>query len=124
MLSSTRAAERRRGLLDRLVRAQLLFADDPLEHGAAQQLLGDGALPLLGVERLHAAQQFRRQRRIGDADLGLRLVLARQEHRERRADRAIAEHQRDDEPPLAALQHRQVVERVKATFFHYWILMG
>ena len=22
------------------------------------------------------------------------------------------------------LQHRQVVERVKTTFFHYWILMG
>ena len=79
-------AQRGRGLLDRLVGLSCLFADDPLEHGAAQQLLRDGALPFLGVERLHAAQQLGRQRRIGDADLRLRLVLAGQEQRERRAD--------------------------------------
>ena len=123
MLSSTFDAQRGRGLLDRLAGREVLLAHDPLEHGPAQQLLGDGALTLLGVERLHAAQQLRRERRIGDADLGLRGVLARQEHRERRAD-DDRQHERHDEPPLAAAEHRDVIERVKATFFHYWILMG
>ena len=89
-------------VLDRLARVQLLLADDPLEHLPAQQLLRDGALPLFAVERADAAQQLRRQRRRGDADLRLRQVLRGPERREQRRRPRRRPAAGTIEPPLAA----------------------
>jgi hypothetical protein len=86
-------------------------------------VLRDGPLALGGVERADALEDLGRQRRGGDADLRLGVVLLRQEHGEQRADENRHD-QRDDQPPLPPAEHRDVVERVKGTFFHYRILTG
>src|SRR3954454_2776464 len=112
-----------RHLVYRNIRIEALFADHALQHRGTQELLRDGALPFLPVERAHALEQFRRQRRRGHPDNRLRQILTRQQQRQCPAH-DDAEGERHDEPPHAAAHHRDVIERMKGTFLDHGILTG
>ena len=102
------AADRR---LDRAVLIEVLEARGALEHRAAQQLLRHGAHPLLSIH-FDGADQVRRQARGAHGDRRRRLIGARQLPDEQPADDQRERH-RHDEPPLAAVEDGDVIERVE-----------
>ena len=102
----------------------LLLADDAIEDRRAEQQLLDGALPL---DRIHRA----RPRAADPADsVGDWTPIAAFDRyffghtATSAAPAAMASTQRHDEPPLAAVDDRQVIERVKRLWLHHRILMG
>src|SRR3954471_6229282 len=110
-------------VLHRLVGRDFLVAHDALEHLRTQQLLRDRALALLFVHRADTAKQLRRQGRCRDTDLRERDVFTRPQRRQQ-CSNDDADGNGYYEPPLAPPKHRQIVEWMKRTFFHYWILTG
>ena len=101
----------------RLHDVEVLVLGDAREDLRREELLRDGADALLAVERRGRAGEVRRDGGRGHAERRARQVFLREEQREGDAG-GEREHQRHDQPPLAAAENRDVVERVEALFVH------
>src|SRR5439155_9377368 len=116
-------AQPRRHLLRTLGGADLFFGDHSLEHWRAEQHLLDGALPLDRIHGADAADEVRRDGRRLDGDRRARQVGPGPHLDRERAERD-AGGEGNDEPPLAAVHRRHVIEWMKRLLLHYRILMG
>ena len=81
-------AQRADDLVHRLLAGKPLFADDALEHGAAEELLRQRTQPLLVVERGPRGHERRRHGRRLHGNRRARPVRRREQQRQREADTA------------------------------------